>query len=92
MLETVLSIPASGFQEETLEDSEGRLQDGNTNDIEDLLEDEEYGESGDAEETEQRKVTTQKLPLLLGVRTSLQEMIPDFDEVLAEVGDPGEGG
>ncbi|KAG7158136.1 hypothetical protein Hamer_G008751 [Homarus americanus] len=67
----------------TREDLEELMQDGNTNDVEDLLEDEEGGESGDAAsdagETEQRKVTTQKLSLLLGVCTSLQEMIQDIE-------------
>ncbi|KAG7164884.1 hypothetical protein Hamer_G017286 [Homarus americanus] len=79
VLETVRSIPAPGFQEVTREDLEELMQDGNTNDVEDLLEDEEGCESGDAEsdagETEQRKATTQKLSLLLGTCTSLQEMI-----------------
>ncbi|KAG7154067.1 hypothetical protein Hamer_G026243, partial [Homarus americanus] len=64
VLETVRSIPAPGFQE-------------------DLLEDEEGGESGDAArdagETDQRKVTTQMLSLLLGVCTSLEEMIHDIE-------------
>ncbi|KAG7175341.1 hypothetical protein Hamer_G001402 [Homarus americanus] len=83
VLETVRSIPAPGFQEVTREDLEELIQEGNTNDVEDLLEDEEGGESGDAEsdagETEQRKVTTQKLSLLLGVCTSPQEMIQDIE-------------
>ncbi|KAG7161156.1 hypothetical protein Hamer_G024210 [Homarus americanus] len=82
VLETVSIIPAPGFQEVTREDLEELMQDGNTNDVEDLLE-EEGGESGDAAsdagETEQRKVTTQKLSLLLGVCTSLQEMIQDIE-------------
>ncbi|KAG7168420.1 E3 ubiquitin-protein ligase SH3RF1-like [Homarus americanus] len=60
-------------------DLEEMMQEGNTNNVEDLPEHEEGGESGDAAsdagETEQRKVTTQKLSLLLGVFTSLQEMI-----------------
>ncbi|KAG7165117.1 hypothetical protein Hamer_G004901 [Homarus americanus] len=83
VLETVRSIPAPGFQEVTREDLEELMQDGHTNDVEDLLEDEEGGESDDAAsdagETEQRKVTTQKLSLLLGVCTSLQEMIQDIE-------------
>ncbi|KAG7164010.1 hypothetical protein Hamer_G014477 [Homarus americanus] len=66
VLETVRSIPTPGFQEVTREDLEELMQEGNTNDVEDLLEDEE-GESGDAAsdagETEQRKATTQKLSL-----------------------------
>ncbi|KAG7154896.1 hypothetical protein Hamer_G024965, partial [Homarus americanus] len=83
VLETVCSIPAPGFQEVTREDLEELMQEGNTNDVEDLLEDEEGGESGDAAidagETEQRKATTQKLSLLSGVCTSLQEMIQDIE-------------
>ncbi|KAG7156020.1 putative Tigger transposable element-derived protein 1-like 322, partial [Homarus americanus] len=88
VLETVRSIPAPGFQEVTQEDLEEMMQEGNTNDVEDLLEDEEGGESGDAEsdawETEQRKVTIQKLSLLLGVFTSLQEMIQDIESESSE--------
>ncbi|KAG7174700.1 Aminomethyltransferase-like [Homarus americanus] len=88
VLETVRSIPAPGFQEVTREDLEEIMQEGNTNDVEDLLEDEEGGESGytasDAGETEQRKVTTQKLSLLLGVFTSLQEMIQDIESESGE--------
>ncbi|KAG7155722.1 Tigger transposable element-derived protein 1-like 106, partial [Homarus americanus] len=88
VLETVRSIPAPGFQEVTREDLEEMMQEGNTNDIEDLLEDEEGGESGDAAsnagEAEQRKVTTQKLSLLLGVFTSLQEMIQDIESESGE--------
>ncbi|KAG7159731.1 hypothetical protein Hamer_G026176, partial [Homarus americanus] len=60
VLETVRSIPAPGFQEVTWEDLEEMMQEGNTYDFEDLLEDEEGGESGDAAsdagETEQRKM------------------------------------
>ncbi|KAG7159342.1 Autophagy-related protein 101-like [Homarus americanus] len=88
VLETICSIPAPGFQEVTREDLEEMMQEGNTNDVEDLLEDEEGGESGDAAsdagETEQRKVTTQKLSLLLGVFTSLQEMIQDIESESGE--------
>ncbi|KAG7154582.1 hypothetical protein Hamer_G020005 [Homarus americanus] len=84
VLETVRSIPAPGFQEVTREDLEEMMQEGNTNDVEDLLEDEEGGESGDAGDTEQRKVTTQKLSLLLGVCTSLQEMIQDIESESGE--------
>ncbi|KAG7163854.1 hypothetical protein Hamer_G019125 [Homarus americanus] len=88
VLETVHSIPAPGFQEVTREDLEKPMQEGNTNDVEDLLQDEEGGESGDAAsdagETEQRKVTTQKLSLLLGVFTSLQEMIQDIESESGE--------
>ncbi|KAG7172935.1 hypothetical protein Hamer_G017919 [Homarus americanus] len=84
VLETVRSIPAPGFQEVTREDLEEMMQEDNTNDVEDLLEDEEGGESGDAGETEQRKVTTQKLSLLLGVFTSLQEMIQDIESESGE--------
>ncbi|KAG7177828.1 hypothetical protein Hamer_G025738 [Homarus americanus] len=51
VLETVRSIPAPGFQEMTREDLEEPMQEGNTNDVEDLPEDEEGGESGDAGET-----------------------------------------
>ncbi|KAG7175887.1 Tigger transposable element-derived protein 1-like 201 [Homarus americanus] len=68
-----------GFQEVTWKDLEELMQEGNTNDVEDLLEDEEGGESGDAGEIEQRKVTAQKLSLLLGVCTSLQEMMQDIE-------------
>ncbi|KAG7154589.1 putative Tigger transposable element-derived protein 1-like 324 [Homarus americanus] len=88
VLETVRSIPAPGFQEVTWEDLEEMMQEGNTNDVEDLLEDEEGGESGnaasDAGETEQRKVTTEKLSLLVGVFTSLQEMIQDIESESGE--------
>ncbi|KAG7177189.1 hypothetical protein Hamer_G000442, partial [Homarus americanus] len=84
VLETVRSIPAPGFQEVTREDLEEMMQEGNTNDVDDLLEDEEGGESGDAGEAEQRKVTTQKLSLLLGVFTSLQEMIQDIESESGE--------
>ncbi|KAG7169060.1 hypothetical protein Hamer_G011764 [Homarus americanus] len=88
VLETVHSIPAPGFQEVTREDLEEMMQEGNTNDVKDLLEDEEGGESGDAAsdagDTKQRKVTTQKLSLLLGVFTSLQEMIQDIDSESGE--------
>ncbi|KAG7176275.1 Small nuclear ribonucleoprotein Sm D3-like [Homarus americanus] len=84
VLETVRSIPAPGFQEVTREDLEEMMQEGNTNDVEDLLEDEEGDESGDAGETEKRKVTTQKLSLLLGVFTSLQEMIQDIESESGE--------
>ncbi|KAG7163019.1 hypothetical protein Hamer_G002070 [Homarus americanus] len=48
VLETVLSIPAPGFQEVTRDDFEELMQEGNTNDVEDLPEDEKGGESGDA--------------------------------------------
>ncbi|KAG7158331.1 hypothetical protein Hamer_G008982 [Homarus americanus] len=48
MLETVRSIPAPGFQEVTREDLEELMQENNTNDVEDLPEDEEGGEKGDA--------------------------------------------
>ncbi|KAG7169723.1 putative Tigger transposable element-derived protein 1-like 323 [Homarus americanus] len=81
VLETVRSIPAPGFQEVTREDLEDMMQEGNTNDVEGLLEDEECGDAG---ETEQRKVTTQKLSLLLGVFTSLQEMIQDIESESGE--------
>ncbi|KAG7174512.1 Jerky protein-like 17, partial [Homarus americanus] len=88
VLETIRSIPAPAFQEVTREDLEELMQEGNTNDVEDLLEDEGGGESGDAAsdagETEQRKVTTQKLSLLLGVCTSLQEMIQDIENESGE--------
>ncbi|KAG7177166.1 hypothetical protein Hamer_G000415, partial [Homarus americanus] len=88
VLETVRSMPAPGFQEVTREDLEELMQKGNTNDVENLLEDEEGGESGDAAsdagETKQRKVTTQKLSLLLGVFTSLQEMIQDIESESGE--------
>ncbi|KAG7163069.1 Tigger transposable element-derived protein 1-like 169 [Homarus americanus] len=88
VLETVRSIPAPGFQEVTREDLEELMQEVNTNDVEDLLEDEEGGASGDAVsdagETEQRKVMTQKLSLLLGVCTSLQEMIQDIESESGE--------
>ncbi|KAG7158424.1 hypothetical protein Hamer_G007051, partial [Homarus americanus] len=84
VLETVRSIPAPGFQEVTREDLEEMMQEGNTSDVEDLLEDEEGGESGDAAsdagETEQRKVTTQKLSLLFG----FQEMIQDIESESGE--------
>ncbi|KAG7164465.1 hypothetical protein Hamer_G003672 [Homarus americanus] len=74
------SIPAPGFQEVTWEDLEEPMQVGNTNDVEDLPEDEEGGDAAsNAGETNQRKVTTQKLSLLLGVCTSLQEMIQDIE-------------
>ncbi|KAG7172038.1 hypothetical protein Hamer_G001014 [Homarus americanus] len=77
-----------GFQEVTREDLDELMQEGNTNDVEDFLEDEEGGESGDAAsdagETEQRKVTTQKLSLLLGVFTSLLEMIQDIESESGE--------
>ncbi|KAG7163472.1 hypothetical protein Hamer_G004624 [Homarus americanus] len=89
VLETVRCIPAPGFQEVTRVDLEELMQEGNTNDVEDLLED-EGGESGDAAsdagETEQRKMTTQKLSLLLGVCTSLQEMIQDIESESGETG------
>ncbi|KAG7157478.1 E3 ubiquitin-protein ligase synoviolin-like 1 [Homarus americanus] len=82
VLETVRSIPAPGFQEVTREDSEEMMQEGNTNDVE------EGGESGDAAsdagETEQRKVMTPKLSLLLGVFTSLQEMSQDIESESGE--------
>ncbi|KAG7169544.1 hypothetical protein Hamer_G030943, partial [Homarus americanus] len=85
VLETVCSIPAPGFQEVTREDLEEPMQEGNTNDVEDLPEDEEGGDAAsDAGETEQRKVTTQKLSLLLGVCTSLQEMIQDIESESGE--------
>ncbi|KAG7170874.1 hypothetical protein Hamer_G012437, partial [Homarus americanus] len=88
VLETVRSIPAPGFQEVTREGLEEMMQEGNTNDVEDLLEDEEGGESGDAAsdagETEQRKVMAQNLSLLLSVFTSLQEMIQDIESESGE--------
>ncbi|KAG7171185.1 hypothetical protein Hamer_G027370 [Homarus americanus] len=85
VLETVCNIPAPGFQEVTREDLEEPMQEGNTNDVEDLLEDEEGSDAAsDAGETEQRKVTTQKLSLLLGVCTSLQEMIQDIESESGE--------
>lgn len=48
----------------TLEDLEEMMQDRNTNDVENLLEDEKSSESDDAEETEQRKVMIRKVSLL----------------------------
>ncbi|KAG7178251.1 hypothetical protein Hamer_G028977 [Homarus americanus] len=85
VLETVRNIPAPGFQEVTREDLEEPMQEGNTNDVEDLPEDEEGSDAAsDAGETEQRKVTTQKLSLLLGVCTNLQEMIQDIESESGE--------
>lgn len=63
----------------TLEDLEEMMQDRNTNDVENLLEDEKSSESDDAEETEQRKVMICKVSLLWRVCSSLQEMIQDIE-------------
>ncbi|KAK3876891.1 hypothetical protein Pcinc_018354 [Petrolisthes cinctipes] len=84
VLKAVRNIPAPGFEEVNREDLEEMLRDGDaTGSVDDIL-DEDSDDGGDAaseaEEHEQRKVTTQKLSHILGVCTSLHEMIQDIGE------------
>ncbi|KAK3888476.1 hypothetical protein Pcinc_007470 [Petrolisthes cinctipes] len=85
VLKAVRNIPAPGFEEVNREDLEEMLRDGDaTGSVDDILDEEDSDDGGDAaseaEEHEQRKVTTQKLSHILGVCTSLHEMIQDIGE------------
>ena len=64
------------------------LSDGDATNVDDILDgnsDDDGDAASDAGEPEQRKVTTQKLSHILGVCTSLQDMIQDIGE-----NEPGE--
>ena len=82
VLKAVCSVPAPGFEEVNREDLEEMLSDGDATNVDILDEnsDDNGNAASDAEEPEQSKVTTQKPSHILGVCTSLYDMIQDIGE------------